>query len=205
MLITKNISAGEGGAIVTDNERYYKYTRNYSDMGAVRNRFPDWNADDTVMGQNYRMNRLCGAVLCAQLEKIDYMISHQKESCERIYKKINGRYDAIIHSKDPGRDTGMNILIVIHYKAAIQLANQYNVEIRKMWNNLYFKNLLFQNAYLTDVDLRLTKCKKTLYFSDELAVISVPPVLNYENEDIIAKLINELLDNSYLGSVSRIG
>jgi len=200
----KQISAGEGGAVVTNNESYYKCARNYSDMGAVRNRFPDWNADDTIMGQNYRMNQLCGAILCAQLEKLNYMISCQQGSRKRIYMRFIDQSGFILHSKDPEGDTGMNILLGIkqnHFYDAVQLSNQYNVEVRKMWSNLYFENLLFKKAHLTDIDLRLTRCQKSQLLADELAVISIPPVLHYEHEETIADVISKLENKNYLISI----
>jgi len=54
----KQITSGEGGAIVTNNSYYFERMRNYSDMGAVRDLFPNWNEEAALIGQNYRMNNL---------------------------------------------------------------------------------------------------------------------------------------------------
>lgn len=123
----KQISCGEGGCIVTDNQNIYNRIRNYTDMGSIRDGFPNWDGKDALFGENYRINNLNAAVLYAQLEKLPFMLKKQKDSRNRIMKQLKKHgIKNILESSDPEGDTSMNILIILNNKEdklnAIKLA-----------------------------------------------------------------------------------
>lgn len=189
----KQITCGEGGAIVTNNEECYNRMRNYSDMGAERNLFPNWNGKSAIFGQNYRMNNISGAILCEQIKKINFIINKQQKSRHYILKNIITK--KIINSSNPSGDTGMNILLLLDSEEEFENLKkngiQKNIEVRKMWNNLYFENNLFKDHQLTDIDLKSKECKFTSNIVSRLAVISIPPILSKEDCNKIISLINE--------------
>ena len=90
----------------------------------------------------------------------------------------------------------MNILLLLDSKKEFdevkERAIKNNIEIRKMWNGLYFENNLFINNKLTDIDLKEINCNKSKELVDKLAVISIPPILNYDNCDKIIELLNQI-------------
>lgn len=190
----KQLTCGEGGAIVTNNKDFYVKMRNYSDMGSERNLFPNWNGDTVLFGQNYRMNNISGAILCEQLKKFNNIIRTQKKYRKYIMKKVHCNY--IVNSIFPEGDTGMNILLLLNssndYENLKLDAIKENIEIRKMWNGLYFENNLFKKNKLTDIDLKEINCDDTRKIIDRLAVISIPPILSYKDCDKIIKLLNNI-------------
>ena len=195
----KQISSGEGGAIVTNDKSIYERARNYTDMGSVRNRFPSWNSDECLFGQNYRMNNLTGGILFEQLKKLDYMIEKQQKSRETILNLVNKKIKIknYINSSYPNGDTGMNIIIIINKNYKVEkiiekIKEKYNVELRKMWNGLYFDNELFKKENLTDKDFIIPNCDVTKKVISQMLVMSVPPILTRENEKIMASVLIEL-------------
>lgn len=200
----KQISAGEGGAIVTNNEELYERARNYTDMGSIRNRFPSWNSDRCLIGQNYRMNNLTGGILYEQMKKLDNMIIKQKKSRKNILNIVKKHVvleDNIIYSEDHEGDTGMNILVKVNANLNIHeliedIKTKYNVEIRNMWNGLYFDNELFKNQKLADINFEGTNCDKTRDIVSKLFAVSIPPILTEENEENIAKALIYFIRNN---------
>lgn len=192
----KQITCGEGGAIVTNNKIYYDRMRNYSDMGSNRILMPEWNSDNVLFGQNYRMNNISGAILCEQMKKINRIIEKQQNSRKYILENIKSK--KIINSPFSSGDTGMNILLLLdtkeEYKKLKEKALDYNIEIRYMWNGLYFDNNLFKRNNLTDIDLKKKECIKTRDIIERMAVISIPPILTKDNCNTIVKFINENCD-----------
>lgn len=188
----KQITCGEGGAIVTDNKDYYIRMRNYTDMGSERNLFPNWNGNSVLFGQNYRMNNIAGAILCEQIKKIDMIIAKQTEARDYILDKVFS--NKIINSVYPLGDTAMNILLLLEspedYENIKIEGKKRNIEIRRMWNDVYYENNLFKLNYLTDVDLKGKECNITKELISKLAVISIPPILSKEDCDKIIKFIN---------------
>ena len=78
----KPISSGEGGVLITDNEEMYTISRNFSDMGGVREWYPSWDKPGALIGDNYRMNNIQGAILLEQLKKFNRINEVQKKNKE---------------------------------------------------------------------------------------------------------------------------
>ena len=75
----KTLTTGEGGMVITNNKKLYLRSEWYSDHGhdhkvgrALEGR--------TILGFNYRMNELQGAVGLAQLRKLDYIVAEQRKN-----------------------------------------------------------------------------------------------------------------------------
>ncbi|NPE27396.1 DegT/DnrJ/EryC1/StrS family aminotransferase [Methanococcoides sp. SA1] len=87
--IGKVITAGEGGALVTDNEELYLKARAYSDHGHDQNpNFPRGEDTRSAWGFNYKVTELQGAIGLAQLEKLDYVIETQKKNKNYLKKSL---------------------------------------------------------------------------------------------------------------------
>lgn len=194
----KQISCGEGGALVTNNEKLYNRMRNYTDMGSVRERFPTWNNEEALFGENYRMNNLNGAVLYAQLEKMPKIIELQKKSRNRIMKKLTGITN-IINSLDTQGDTSMNILIKVNdTEKTINMGKEQKIELRHMWSSIYYDNDLFKKNNLTALDIKEKECTKTYELISKMLVISIPPNLTKAKEEKIINLILELKEKGLI-------
>lgn len=198
----KQISCGEGGAVVTNNKKIYDRMRNYTDMGSVRDHFPNWNDPACLFGENYRMSNISGALLFEQMKKYDKMIKAQHRKRDFVMSKVEKCTNCIVSSAFPPGDTGMNILISINGNNFEEIKNfakqKYNIEVRKMWNGMYFENSLFKKNHLTDVNLKGSPCIKTKTFIEKLMVLSIPPNLSRRNAKKIADFILELKQQNYI-------
>lgn len=82
---TKVMAGGEGGMIVTDDERIYREALIYRDQGKAS--FTQ-NAH-TLMGSNWRMSELHAAVALAQFERLDEFIA-RRAAVARVYDAALG-------------------------------------------------------------------------------------------------------------------
>lgn len=81
----KVITTGEGGALITNDERVYLRAREYSDHGHEQNpNFPRGKDTRSSWGFNYKITELQGAVGLAQLKKLDYILERQRENKKKI-------------------------------------------------------------------------------------------------------------------------
>lgn len=197
----KQLSCGEGGCVVTNDEKKYNRMRNYTDMGAIREGFPSWNSNDALFGENYRMNNLCAAVLYAQLEKFDDIIKKQRKSRENIMKNLR-QINNILVSKDSSGDTGMNIIILLNSKTdkdkVINIGKEKDILFRNMWSGLYYNNDLFKKNKLTSIDLIANECESTENLIEKMLVIPIPPTLDVIGEKSIIDTINIIKEKGYL-------
>jgi 8-amino-3,8-dideoxy-alpha-D-manno-octulosonate transaminase len=82
---SKTITAGEGGAVVTNDPYLFERATRFHDV-SVRRDFPaklHW-----MPGLNYRMNEFTGGVLLAQVRKLDTIIGAVRANARRVYDGI---------------------------------------------------------------------------------------------------------------------
>lgn len=88
----KIITAGEGGAIVTNNTDFINRAKVLHDTGA------NWRNDDTMEegkdysifpGYNCRMSEITGAILSVQLQKLNLLLSTMKRHASAIRQAIS--------------------------------------------------------------------------------------------------------------------
>ena len=73
-------TGGEGGLILTNNKKFYKYAREYHDHGHENNpKFPRGNDTKSIYGFNYRMSEIQGVIGKIQLKKLDFIINDNKK------------------------------------------------------------------------------------------------------------------------------
>ena len=86
----KNITMGEGGAILTNDKKIIKYCKEYHDHGHELNpRFPRGMDTVTNPGFNYRITELQAAVGTAQLKKLSLILRENKKRYKILYKNLN--------------------------------------------------------------------------------------------------------------------
>jgi 8-amino-3,8-dideoxy-alpha-D-manno-octulosonate transaminase len=77
----KTVTTGEGGMIITNSLDLYHRAEWYHDHGHDHNPKVSRALEGrTILGFNYRMNELQGALGLAQLRKLDYLIGEQKKN-----------------------------------------------------------------------------------------------------------------------------
>ncbi len=120
--INKMITSGEGGAVVTSDPAIYERAVRFHDMGAIRQPFADRIGSSqlkTFAGENFRMNEFTGAVLGAQLTKLDSMIAPLREHAAAVYDGIKGIDGIRLRQRpDPAGDIGYCVGFEMEDKAA---------------------------------------------------------------------------------------
>lgn len=110
---TKHISCGEGGMIITDNEKYAELVRKigghgFKNLRAEEGRIrlnqdvfqnPHYKRHD-VLGWNYRLSEFNAAVALAQLERIDALVDLRIKSAQ-IFMDVMLACDYLIPQKVP--------------------------------------------------------------------------------------------------------
>lgn len=111
----KMISSGEGGALVTNDPIVFERASRFHDMGTQQRVFIDRIGKSQVedfAGENFRMNEFTGAVLGAQLPKLDTMVADMRRNFNYV---LNGIKDIpglkLRRRPDPDGDIGYGIFV----------------------------------------------------------------------------------------------
>ena len=80
----KMISAGEGGLLVTDDEDLYERAFALHDQGHRPLRASKTAPEETLIGLNFKMNEITGAIALAQLRKLDNLLATLRRNKRRL-------------------------------------------------------------------------------------------------------------------------
>lgn len=89
--LNKTITAGEGGAVVTNDPEIFERAARFHDLGGLRQPHESMIGKarlDWFMGGNFRMNELSGGVLLAQTRKLDKIIGAARANARRVYEGV---------------------------------------------------------------------------------------------------------------------
>ncbi len=118
----KVATCGEGGMVVTRDQRIYERAVRTSDLGNYR----PYHAgivpprEPPMVGGQYRLSELAGAMALAQLRKVDRMRDHCRALQARILPRIQGLPGlALRRVPDPAGDFGFEIYLFLHDAAQV--------------------------------------------------------------------------------------
>lgn len=114
--LNKNITAGEGGLVVCDDERLYRRAWACHDLGYARS--PEGRLDVSdpechLWGQGSRCPELLAAVVCAQLPKLDTIVAEMRRRKYALRRKLSAIPGlAFRRVLDPEGDSGAFLLLI---------------------------------------------------------------------------------------------
>lgn len=115
----KTVTGGEGGAVLTNSEEYYRKLLLYRSHGITRNEnlmehAPEggWYYEQIVLGYNYRITDMQAALVISQLDKLALFSKRRKEIAAR-YDEAFGKLPQLRVQKEiPESDTVRHLYIL---------------------------------------------------------------------------------------------
>lgn len=151
--VSKNITAGEGGILVTDDEELADLTRSFTHCG--RKKDAAWY-DHDYLGSNLRMTEFQAALLLAQLGRAEEQLRRRQISAETLDDAL-AAYPSILRLKPEPRMTRRSYhmyLFRIDEQALgisrdrfIEALNAEGVPASKGWYRPLYRNGIFQNGH----------------------------------------------------------
>ncbi len=141
---TKHISCGEGGIVLTDNEKYAEMVRKigghgFKNLRAEEGRIrlnadifqdPDYKRHDEL-GWNYRLNEFSAAIALAQLERGEELVDMRIKSA-KMFMDIMAETDFLIPQKIPDGYTNSYYTLGILYEGEKNIGISWS-EFRKAY------------------------------------------------------------------------
>lgn len=115
----KTCTAGEGGAITTNDEELYKKIVLFRTHGITRaQEMMDkeseggWYYQQVALGYNYRMTDMQAALLSSQLDKLDMFVARRKELVRRYDEAFSHIPEIVVQKEIPESDTVRHLYIL---------------------------------------------------------------------------------------------
>jgi len=108
----KNIQAGEGGAVLTNDDRIYARACMYHDVGSYMRNDRVQTDEPFFVGVNFRMPELTAAILRPQLRALDKKLARMRERREYVLDQLSrsARYEfRVCPHHDPSSAVGLAV------------------------------------------------------------------------------------------------
>ena len=217
----KIITAGEGGMAVTSDSRLYDRLMGYHDTAAC------WRPDrfgaerfegELFAGENYRMGELAGAVMLAQLDRLDGLLGAMRRNKERIRTGIAGLPGITLRRiTDAGGETAVCLMFLLDDAAlvpaftealraeGVEAAGVYDKgipdwHIYSHWEHIIGKSSVtpvscpWECPYYkgSAANYSTDMCPNTLGYLSRAVHLNIPPRLTPEDCDMIAHGIRKV-------------
>jgi 8-amino-3,8-dideoxy-alpha-D-manno-octulosonate transaminase len=120
--LNKTITAGEGGAVVSNDPALFERAARFHDVGMLRpvhEKVAGQARLSPFVGTNFRMNEFTGGVLLAQTRKLDRIIAAVRANTRRVYEGIRDLPGLTLrHLPDPDGELGTGVYIDFKAKPA---------------------------------------------------------------------------------------
>jgi dTDP-4-amino-4,6-dideoxygalactose transaminase len=113
--LNKTITAGEGGAVATNDPILFERAARFHDLGGLRpahQKMLGQSRLDWFIAPQFRMNEFSGGVLLAQVRKLDIIVNAVRANARRVYNGIRDLPNLHLrHLPDPEGELGAGIFI----------------------------------------------------------------------------------------------
>jgi perosamine synthetase len=144
----KIITAGGGGAIITNDEQLAKRAKHLTTTAKLAHK---WAFEHDEIAYNYRMPNINAALLCAQLEKINMFVANKRETAG-LYQEWCGQNDIVFVAEPELARSNywLNTILLASYEEQqnfLEYSNSQGVMARPVWSLLntlsMFKDCFF--------------------------------------------------------------
>jgi len=191
---TKNLTTGEGGALVTDNDEIAERVKILRDKGTDKYSFLTDNKDRGYyeyvdIGNSYVQSNVLGALGCSQLKKLEWMNERRREIAELYLKELQG-----IPGLDFMRVTENSTHNWHLFGVLVPLEDRYwimdalreegvlsNVHYTPLHRNSYYKGLA------TDEEM-----KGSMEFFERLLRLPIYPSLSQKEQEFLVEAVKKV-------------
>ncbi|HIP14456.1 MAG TPA: aminotransferase DegT, partial [Sulfurimonas autotrophica] len=131
----KTITTGGGGMIVTDDEAIAKRAKHITTTAKIAHPY-EYIHDE--IGYNYRLPNLNAALGCAQMEKLEEILTNKRETAKSYQKEFSNKTEItfITEPKNSKSNYWLNAIILKNSKERdlfLKESNESSVMTRPIW------------------------------------------------------------------------
>lgn len=191
----KPVTTGEGGMVVTDNEKFYQSLCLFRSHGITRNRNlmtgkeDPWIYCQLDLGYNYRITDIQCALGVSQMKKLDFFIRRRKELAERYDKAFFDCENIIVPYQTPETESGWHLYI-------IQVKNCGRKEVFEMLHakgigvNVHYIPVYF-HPYYQEHGYKAVHCPKAEEIYSHIISLPLYPGLKDAEQDMVISAVKE--------------
>jgi len=195
----KSITTGEGGAILTNNKKFYEklillrnhgITKDRSQFISKDRNLGDWYYEMQALGFNYRITDIQCALGISQLKKLNTFIKQRRSIVKRYTKgfETNPYFD--LPAKEKGCQSAWHLYPILLND---QLAQHKAEIVRELKRNRIFTQVhyipVYQNPYYQSLGYKTTSCSEAEKFYKRVLSLPIYPDLTVKEQNYVIKKV----------------
>lgn len=199
----KTCTAGEGGAITTNDEELYKRLLLFRTHGITRvQEWMDkeseggWYYQQIALGYNYRITDMQAALLSSQLDKLDMFASRRKELVKRYDEAFSKIPEIIVQKEIPQSDT-VRHLYILQFDL-----DKLNCERKQIYDALQAEGVgvnvhyipVYSFPYYQRLGYKMGTCPNAEKLYERILSIPLYYGLSNEQQDKVIEAVEKVVD-----------
>lgn len=198
----KHITTGEGGAIVTNNKNLYEKLYLFRSHGITRNDSQlinndgPWYYEQQLLGYNYRLTDIQGALGASQLSKMDMFLKKRREYADLYNEGFKGLSGIITPYQLPETNSAWHLYV-------IQLdLNKLKTTRKKVFEDLQKRNVgvnvhyipVYYHPYYKQLGYEKGLCPNAEKLYEGIITLPLFPKMNTEDVHYVIETVREIVD-----------
>lgn len=200
----KTVTGGEGGAVLTNNEEYYKKLLLYRAHGITRDpsllereSHGGWYYEQIDLGMNYRMTDIQAALILSQLDKLDGFSARRKEIVARYNEAFSKIPEITVQEEIEESDTTRH-LYILRIKP-----KKLTIDRKEFYDAMAAENIccnvhyipVYYHPYYEKLGYKKGICPKAEKLYDEM--MSLPLYYGMTDEDVedVIHAVKKIVEN----------
>lgn len=185
----KSITTGEGGAVLTSDEGYYRKLKQFRHHGIVKDGIPgspgDWYHEMRILGTNGRLTDIQCALGISQLAKLDRFIARRREIARRYTEELSGAAGIALPKETPGAASAWHL-----YPVRVARRDRVFNRLRDRGIGVQVHYIpVFRHPYYREHGYAQDGCPNARAYSDgEISLPIFPLLTDAEQAKVIAEL-----------------
>jgi perosamine synthetase len=195
----KVITTGEGGAVVTNDERIYERLKLIRSHGRLEDQqyFSSTQAGEYVeLGYNWRLSNILAALGLAQMRKVNEIIEMRREKARILTEKLS-RMNNIMPPKPPEGYFHVYQLYTVRVPVDLRDALMKHLTEKGIMSKIYFSPIHLTMFYRREFGFKGGELPVTEKISKEVLSLPIYPTMTNDEIDYIVKSIGEFLDRQH--------
>ncbi|MDO8592412.1 MAG: UDP-4-amino-4,6-dideoxy-N-acetyl-beta-L-altrosamine transaminase [bacterium] len=182
----KSITTGEGGAVLTNREGFYKKMLAYGNHGIHK--------DDqgknvmTDLGYNYRLTDIQAALGISQLKKLDKFIKLRRQVVKAYEQGLAGCQEIILPKEAPGAYSGWHIYVILVKAADRRDALAAHLKREGIGVNFHYPAVYSHPYYRYNGFKDFSLTQEEIYHNSCLTLPCFPGLKQAEQKFVIKKI-----------------
>lgn len=201
----KTVTGGEGGAVLTNNEEYYKKLLLFRAHGITRDESlmvnePDgaWYYEQIELSTNYRLTDIQAALVSSQLDKLPLFKARRQEIVKKYNEAFSKLPEIFVQEEIPESDTTRHLYILRIRPEKLTIGRAEFFEYMKAENiccNVHYIPVYY-HPYYQKLGYEKGLCKKAEKLYDEMMSLPLYYAMTDQDVDDVINAVYKVVENT---------